>query len=94
MDTSVTTVIGLAMNVVGIFFLANSIIFRRPQRVLEEFFGAGKTSIRLIKDYVLNKILNPARRPTLIAKKQGGTPPRYVLDIHLQGDRETVFFQA
>lgn len=45
-------------------------------------------------DFVLNKILNPARRPTLIAKKQDGTPPRYVLDIRLQGDNETVFFDV
>ena len=40
-------------------------------------------------DYVLNKIMDPRRRETLIARKEG---QRYVLDIHLQGDRETVFF--
>ena len=46
------------------------------------------------EDYALNKILNPARRPTLIAKKEGGSPTRYVLDIHLQGPNETVFFDV
>ena len=43
-------------------------------------------------DFVLNKIMNPARRPTLIASRQDGNPTRYVLDIHLQGENETVFF--
>ncbi len=56
MEPSGVTVIGLAMNVVGIFFLANSIIFRRPKKVLAEFFGVEKSSLYTIKDYVLNKI--------------------------------------
>jgi protocatechuate 3,4-dioxygenase alpha subunit len=35
------------------------------------------------------------RRATLIARKNGGDKtPRYVLDIRLQGDGETVFFEA
>ncbi len=46
-------------------------------------------------DWVLNKIPNPVRRQTLIARKeQGGTLPRYVLDVYLQGDKETVFFDV
>lgn len=45
-------------------------------------------------DFVLNKIPNPARRSTLIARKEAGSPPRYVLDIHLQGPSETVFFDV
>ncbi|WIY53185.1 protocatechuate 3,4-dioxygenase subunit alpha [Devosia sp. YIM 151766] len=44
------------------------------------------------EDYVLNKIMDPRRRDTLIARREEGAIPRYVLDIHLQGDRETVFF--
>jgi protocatechuate 3,4-dioxygenase alpha subunit len=40
-------------------------------------------------DYVLNKIMDKRRRETLIARKDGST---YRLDIHLQGDKETVFF--
>ena len=43
-------------------------------------------------DFVLNKIMDPRRRQTLIARKEDGPVPRYVLDIHLQGDKETVFF--
>ena len=45
-------------------------------------------------DWVLNRILDPARRKTLIASKQTGTTPRYVLDIRLQGENETVFFDS
>ena len=44
------------------------------------------------KDFVLNKIMDPRRRETLIARREEGPVPRYVLDIHLQGERETVFF--
>jgi protocatechuate 3,4-dioxygenase alpha subunit len=40
-------------------------------------------------DWVLTKIPDPRRRQTLIARREDG---RYVLDIHLQGDKETVFF--
>jgi protocatechuate 3,4-dioxygenase alpha subunit len=43
-------------------------------------------------DFVLNKIPDPRRRATLIARREEGAVPRYQLDIHLQGDRETVFF--
>ncbi|MGQ7248711.1 protocatechuate 3,4-dioxygenase subunit alpha [Halomonas sp. V046] len=43
---------------------------------------------------VLNAVESPARRQTLIAKKEAGDGgiPRYRLDIILQGDGETVFF--
>ena len=44
------------------------------------------------QDYVLNKIMDPRRRQTLIARREPGEPVRYLLEIHLQGDRETVFF--
>ncbi len=49
-------VIGLTCNLVGVFFLANSIIFRRPRKVIEEFFGVGAGSLEMIRDYALNKI--------------------------------------
>jgi protocatechuate 3,4-dioxygenase, alpha subunit len=42
------------------------------------------------KDWVLNRIPSPTRRKTLIARKDG--EGRYVLDIRLQGENETVFF--
>ncbi len=41
-------------------------------------------------DFVLNKIMDKRRRQTLIAQKEAGG--RYHLDIHLQGEKETVFF--
>ena len=34
------------------------------------------------------------RRATLIAKRQPGAGAIYVLDVHLQGDNETVFFEV
>jgi protocatechuate 3,4-dioxygenase alpha subunit len=44
-------------------------------------------------DFVLNKIMDKRRRQTLIARREaGGAVPRYVLEIHLQGEKETVFF--
>ncbi len=45
-------------------------------------------------DPVLNKV--PAeRRPTLLAKRvETGTGVEYRFDIHMQGDRETVFFEV
>jgi hypothetical protein len=49
-------VIGLTCNLVGVFFLANSIIFRRPRKVIEEFFDIGRRSLANIRDYALNKI--------------------------------------
>jgi len=41
-------------------------------------------------DFVLNKIMDKRRRQTLIARKESAG--RYHLDIHLQGEKETVFF--
>lgn len=41
-------------------------------------------------DFVLNKIMDKRRRQTLIARKEASG--RYHLDIHLQGEKETVFF--
>jgi len=49
-------VIGLTCNLVGIFLLANSIVFRSPKKLIEEFFGHGKGSLRPLRDYVVNKI--------------------------------------
>ena len=43
-------------------------------------------------DFVLNKIMDKRRRQTLIARREDGPVPRYLLDIHLQGEKETVFF--
>ncbi len=56
MGPSELAVIGLTCNLVGVFFLANSIIFRRPRKVIEEFFGVGLGSLAAIRDYALNKM--------------------------------------
>ncbi|MEM7205397.1 MAG: hypothetical protein AAF628_34395 [Planctomycetota bacterium] len=56
MESPELFVIGLTCNLVGVFFLANSIIFRRPRKVIEEFFGVGAGSLETIRDYALNKI--------------------------------------
>jgi len=45
-------------------------------------------------DAVLNAIDDPARRQTLIAIRDvAASAPTYRFDIHLQGERETVFFE-
>jgi protocatechuate 3,4-dioxygenase alpha subunit len=44
------------------------------------------------KDYVLNRIPDPRRRQTLIARTDGAG--NYVLDVYLQGENETVFFDV
>jgi len=47
------------------------------------------------EDPVLNLIDPPLRRQTLIARREErGGVPTYVFDIHLQGERETVFFDV
>ena len=56
MESSELAVIGLTCNLVGVFFLANSIIFRRTRKVIEEFFGVGAGSLAAVRDYSLNKI--------------------------------------
>jgi len=56
MGPSELAVIGLTCNLVGVFFLANSIIFRRPRKVIEEFFDVDKRSLATVRDYALNKI--------------------------------------
>ncbi|MGG5807743.1 protocatechuate 3,4-dioxygenase subunit alpha [Falsiroseomonas sp. CW058] len=47
------------------------------------------------EDPVLRMIEPPARRRTLVARREmRGDVPAYVLDIHLQGENETVFFDV
>ena len=46
-------------------------------------------------DPVLNLIEQPQRRQTLVAQRQiRDDAVVYVFDIHLQGERETVFFDV
>jgi hypothetical protein len=56
MESSELAVIGLTCNLIGVFFLANSIIFRRTRKVIEEFFGVGAGSLAAVRDYSLNKM--------------------------------------
>jgi|GEM_PF-1418336 len=50
------TIIGLTLNIVGLVFLASGITFKKPKRVLHEYFGVEKAyPLRTIRDYVLNK---------------------------------------
>jgi protocatechuate 3,4-dioxygenase alpha subunit len=43
-------------------------------------------------DWVLSRIPDPRRRSTLVARREDGAVPRYLIDIRLQGENETVFF--
>ncbi|BCG93641.1 protocatechuate 3,4-dioxygenase subunit alpha [Mesorhizobium sp. 131-2-1] len=43
------------------------------------------------EDPILSRIEHRLRVPTLIAERQGDT---YVFDVHLQGEKETVFFDS
>lgn len=46
-------------------------------------------------DPVLNRVMDPRRRQTLIARRsETNGVSTYTLDIHLQGDKETVFFDV
>ena len=49
-------VIGLTCNVVGVFFLANSIRFREPRKALEDALGVGGRSLLRVRDTALNNM--------------------------------------
>lgn len=48
---------------------------------------------RLAQDPVL-ALVPGHRRATLVARRDSATPDRWIFDIHLQGEQETVFFDA
>ena len=50
------TIIGLTCCLVGVFFLANSIIFRKLKNVIAVFFNVRMRSLNTIKDYPLNNL--------------------------------------
>jgi hypothetical protein len=54
METPSLAVIGLTCNVVGVFFLANSIRFREPRKALEEAMEVGVKSLDKVRDTALN----------------------------------------
>ena len=51
MEPAELTVIGQTCCLVGVFFLANSIIFRKLKNVIATFFGVKMRSLSTIKDY-------------------------------------------
>jgi hypothetical protein len=56
-DTLDLNVIGLTLNIVGIFFLASSIKFKRVRRVLHEYFGVEKRfPLKELREHVVRKI--------------------------------------
>lgn len=56
MQPTELAVVGLTCNVVGVFFLANSIRFRDPMRALEEAMGIGRAGIGKTQDTALNSM--------------------------------------
>lgn len=56
MDTPELGVIGLTCNVVGVFFLANSIRLRDPRKAIEEGLGVAPRSLDKVRDTALNNM--------------------------------------
>ena len=56
MQPAELAVVGLTCCLVGVFFLANSIIFRKLKNVIATFFGVKMRSLTTIKDYTLNNL--------------------------------------
>jgi hypothetical protein len=56
MENPELAVIGLTCNVVGVFFLANSIRFREPRKALEDALGVGVRSLLKVRDTALNNM--------------------------------------
>lgn len=50
-------IIGLTFNILGAFFILNSLYFKRPRRLLFEYYGVGKRRpLRSIRDGVLSMV--------------------------------------
>jgi hypothetical protein len=56
METPELAVIGLTCNVVGVFFLANSIRFREPRNALRDALGVAGRSLLKVRDTALNNM--------------------------------------
>ncbi|MFO1078832.1 MAG: hypothetical protein U1E73_14010 [Planctomycetota bacterium] len=56
MDNPELAVIGLTCNVVGVFFLANSIRFREPGKAVADALGMGGRSVMRVRDTALNNM--------------------------------------
>ena len=88
-ETLDLNVIGLTFNIVGIFYLANSIKFKRSKRVLHEFFGVQKTfPLKDIREHVVRKIQVYLGFGFLFAGYLIQLTS-YIIDIKSQGDEST-----
>jgi hypothetical protein len=56
METPELALVGLTCNVVGVFFLANSIRFREPRKAIEDALGVGTRSLLKVRDTALNNM--------------------------------------
>lgn len=56
MDNPELAVVGLTCNVVGVFFLANSIRFREPRKALADALGVAGRSVLKVRDTALNNM--------------------------------------
>lgn len=56
MENPELAVIGLTCNVVGVFFLANSIRFREPRKAMEDVLGFAPKSLDRVRDTALNNM--------------------------------------
>ena len=56
MENPELAVVGLTCNVVGVFFLANSIRFREPRKALEDALGVSARSLLKVRDTALNNM--------------------------------------
>lgn len=56
MENPELAVVGLTCNVVGVFFLANSIRFREPRKALADTLGLGARSLLKVRDTALNNM--------------------------------------
>ena len=52
MEPSDLKIIAISVQVLGIYFLALSTVFKKPRRVVEEVIGASRGSLRPVKDYL------------------------------------------
>ncbi len=51
------SVIGYALNVVGLFFLASAITFKKPRRQIEEILGVERArSLHAVREHLVNQI--------------------------------------
>lgn len=56
MESPELAIVGLVCNVVGVFFLANSIRFREPRKAIEENLGVAAKSLDRVRDTALNNM--------------------------------------